>query len=523
MFGCCSRAAASASRRKRATKASSSARCSASSLTATGRSSTVSLRQEDGGHAAGAEPALDPVAAGDLGGRAHSPPPLRPPPVPPRARAAAVARARRRRRAAVLGSAGVVRRSSGGGRRGVGLRSVSVWRRSRSRSCGLGRLVSAAARARCWPLLGLLLVALARCDELLRGGRSPRRARRARRRRRRRASSVDQLVDRRHVRLPARRDVLAGPALPCVEPALDVLELAVQRLVAVAAGIGSPSSSPPQPAATRPSGQQRGDEDAAVRAASLSGVEPLGEHARAAPRPRSPARPRRSGTRRGASVAIHVSVSSRSHAARGSPSRGWPTPPGLSSQLAVGEVELVRRRPRSLPRLAVARRAGSRAPRASGRRADPRAPSRRCTPPPARWRARTPRPGRAGWRGRAPSSRPASAGSRPLRKASVSSPTFSWVHCAAVAALEEKSAMSMSPGHDQVVVARQAEVAALARRARRTRRAGRRSRRGRRGTRSPRRRSSVDGVQHRLEGGQVAVDVRDQGDAPRGGLLQCPR
>ena len=38
-----SRAAASASRRKRATKASSSARCSASSLTATGRSSTSSV------------------------------------------------------------------------------------------------------------------------------------------------------------------------------------------------------------------------------------------------------------------------------------------------------------------------------------------------------------------------------------------------------------------------------------------------------------------------------------------------
>ena len=30
--------------------------------------------------------------------------------------------------------------------------------------------------------------------------------------------------------------------------------------------------------------------------------------------------------------AVHVEVSSRSHAARGSPSRGWPTPPGLTSQ-----------------------------------------------------------------------------------------------------------------------------------------------------------------------------------------------
>ena len=43
MFGCWSRAAASASRRKRATKASSSARCSARSFTATGRSSTSSV------------------------------------------------------------------------------------------------------------------------------------------------------------------------------------------------------------------------------------------------------------------------------------------------------------------------------------------------------------------------------------------------------------------------------------------------------------------------------------------------
>ena len=74
-------------------------------------------------------------------------------------------------------------------------------------------------------------------------------------------------------------------------------------------------------------------------------------------------------------VAVHVSVSSRSHAARGSPSRGWPTPPGLmqparrsdrSSSVPAGAAS-----PDGLPAV-VAR--GTRAPRGSGPR-PPRARS----------------------------------------------------------------------------------------------------------------------------------------------------
>ena len=62
MFGCTSRAAASASRRKRETKFESVARCSASSLTATCRSQPRVERELDRGHATDPEPALEAIA-----------------------------------------------------------------------------------------------------------------------------------------------------------------------------------------------------------------------------------------------------------------------------------------------------------------------------------------------------------------------------------------------------------------------------------------------------------------------------
>ena len=130
MFGCCSLAAASASRRKRATKASSSARCSASSFTATARSSTVSMRQEDGRHAAGAEPALEPVAARDLGGGGHQ---------------SVASRASSPGPAGPLWPLGVATRRRRRSSSGCGSGSVGVGRRLRSGSSRWGRRLGRAS------------------------------------------------------------------------------------------------------------------------------------------------------------------------------------------------------------------------------------------------------------------------------------------------------------------------------------------------------------------------------------------
>ena len=157
MFGCWSRAAASASRRKRATKSSSSARCSASSFTATGALEHGVDREEDGGHAARAEPALDAVAAGDLAsGRLTARRPRAPP--PPAVAVGAVACRPGRRLPVPVPSVGVRRRSAGGRRLGlVGVvgRSRSSARRRRSRSGSsvvvvVGRGGSSARRTRSW-------------------------------------------------------------------------------------------------------------------------------------------------------------------------------------------------------------------------------------------------------------------------------------------------------------------------------------------------------------------------------------
>ena len=67
---------------------------------------------------------------------------------------------------------------------------------------------------------------------------------------------------------------------------------------------------------------------------------------RAAPSRGSPPACARRRTRRGGSSARAASKSSSSQAARGSPSRGWPTEPGLSSQRPCREVDLRARRRR---------------------------------------------------------------------------------------------------------------------------------------------------------------------------------
>ena len=73
MLGCCSRAAASASRRKRATKSTSSARCSASSFTATWRSSTESMARNTVDIPPAPRRRSTLVAPDDLGGGGHQP------------------------------------------------------------------------------------------------------------------------------------------------------------------------------------------------------------------------------------------------------------------------------------------------------------------------------------------------------------------------------------------------------------------------------------------------------------------
>ena len=95
------------------------------------------------------------------------------------------------------------------------------------------------------------------------------------------------------------------------------------------------------------------------------------------------------------------------------------------------------------------------------------------------------------------------------------------VHWAAAAALDEKSRDVDLAGHDQVVVAGQAEVAALARELDAAVRARRRSRPGRRGTRSPRPRRR----RRRQARPRRRAGCRARPRAARcasGCLLQCP-
>ena len=132
-------------------------------------------------------------------------------------------------------------------------------------------------------------------------------------------------------------------------------------------------------------------------------------------------------------------MSSSSQAARGSPSRGWPTLPGLISQRPS-------RRRGSVPAPACAPWTSPRSASREEERdvgvadeADPRRLAPACTRPPGRARARTPRPDRAARRGRATTSCDVSAGERPRRKSSVPSEEFSLVHSTAAAAAARRS------------------------------------------------------------------------------------
>ena len=188
---------------------------------------------EDRGHAAGAEPSLDAVAAGDLGGDGHPSPPRHP-------------RRRRRRRpaaAALAVGSGVGRRSgvvapspSGGGSVSVAGGSSPSCRSSRSRSVGLrrglrlGRLRSSHCSSTSSKRRSKLVLSASRTSGSTSSG----------------IESSDLL----HAVCSGLRlgDVGAGAAAD-VEAALDRVELALERGRRVG-GIGSPSSSEPQPAAS---------------------------------------------------------------------------------------------------------------------------------------------------------------------------------------------------------------------------------------------------------------------------------
>ena len=220
---------------------------------------------------------------------------------------------------------------------------------------------------------------------------------RCRRSRRRASTDVGQRRDR--VLGLGRARCAAPTQSPASVVATRRWSSAVVRLV----GVGSPGSAPsrrrrrrraaavaaPSSERERASGRTRIliDRTPGARRGSPAG-------ARRGSRPRR----RRCRTRCAASAASRRSVSSSSQAARGSPSRGWPTLPGLSSHSPSATSTLV---------AAAARRAGRRLALGAHRRTARRASGRRA--PDAlglgveaqlgqqRARGRTPRPGRAGY------------------------------------------------------------------------------------------------------------------------------
>ena len=381
MLGCTSRAAASASRRKRATNWSSSARCSASSLTATSRSRRSSKASYDGRHAADAEALAQLVAAGeDLAGH-HG----------VVTRAAACRRCRCRCRSSCRSSWS----SRGPGR-------VVRWRP------GVGPGGARVGRRRCrWSAcrsspVSVVLVSVWRLA-------ASASARLAARRGTRSARFCDARLQ--ALAQAARRPWRAGSSTV-------VLGLITARCAAVAAaargsrtrsgssgaGRGSTRRSagirpslPPQATSRAVASAERRARRAAAGRRILTDRTPGARPAsRAAARRGSrPRRPAMSYSIAPLARRSRRSVSSSSQAARGSPSRGWPTLPGLSSHSPSA------RSTSSPPRRAArwpARPRGARttARRASGRRGRGARAGRRGTARPAARRARTPTPGRAG-------------------------------------------------------------------------------------------------------------------------------
>ena len=179
-----------------------------------------------------------------------------------------------------------------------------------------------------------------------------------------------------------------------------------------------------------------------------------------------------------------AAVSISSQAARASPSRGWPTEPGLSSQRRSGRGRL-RCRPGARPPAIVARRPSASASATwlwptstSGAVVASRLAGR---PPRS---ARSPRPGRAGCRGRARPRRASPAGASPASQSRCVGAEHAARPARRAAASPLNSAMSSVPSDGEVVVAAERQRRRARGPGRRTRSGAARSRRRRRGTRA---------------------------------------
>ena len=134
-----------------------------------------------------------------------------------------------------------------------------------------------------------------------------------------------------------------GVAVAAVRGIAGVLDQRRELRSALSCGISAafslpqPEARPARPARSRGAGAHRHPRlvadsagDGRPRAPSLAVLEALGERVGSRAARIAAGRPR-CRSRCGASRGPSASVSSISHAARGSPSRGWPTEPGLSS------------------------------------------------------------------------------------------------------------------------------------------------------------------------------------------------
>ena len=184
------------------------------------------------------------------------------------------------------------------------------------------------------------------------------------------------------------------------------------------------------------------------RGTHMADVEPVGEAPRQAGGGRSTRRPARCRRGRGGSGRSARSVSSSSQAARGSPSRGWPTLPGLISQLAGAEVEQGAVARLGAADLIALLLAVGRAKKSATCEWPIRAIRSACASRQASACSAESTYSQTGSRGEAwkrpmPSRSPAGSSSR--RNSSVRSATFSRVQSTASAAASEKAAMSSAP------------------------------------------------------------------------------
>ena len=384
MLGWISRAAASASRWKRETNAGSVGEMLGEQLDGDVALEALVEREVHGRHAAGAEPALEPVAAGDqdLGSLTRHFPELRPRRRPRRSVAAAAvalsvplaaarwpcpplpwAPSRRRGGAVVVAAVGR--------RRGCGRRDGRGRARRGGASCGVPVVVVVVVEVLVELVVGRWWSSrpVGSVQRLARAGPT---GWRARLQRRCLQAGVRPIAGSAAKSLFGRSRALrcGGGAVRRLAASVglgDGFEVALQR-PALSAGIR-----PPVPSCRRRTAATSGEAErqAACKTGSdgaVTGRTPGARRASpAAGRRGSRRRRRRRRTRCGGSRRSSRSVSSSSHAARGSPSRGWPTLPGFSSHSPSERSSRSPSRGGSRRWPARPRGARTRAPRGSGR------------------------------------------------------------------------------------------------------------------------------------------------------------